>query len=87
MTRWQTRHWFWVPDAASTESGKIVEYEGERDPYDHGAKGNWELVMGRGWGWLLPWQALQRGMDENNTLNWPLSPEAIRTLTTSASDT
>jgi palmitoyltransferase len=83
MTRWQTRRYFWVPDSASPEGGKIVEYKGAQDPYDHGPKDNWDLVMGRGRGWLLPWRALRRGMTTEETLNWPIGPEAGRTLSTS----
>ena len=83
MTRWQTRHYFWTPDGALPDGGCIVEYKGERDPYDHGLRGNWDLIMGRGWGWLLPWEALGRGMAKEETLNWPLSLEARRTLTVS----
>lgn len=76
MEKFINRHYFWVPDMRSDGGGQIVEYRGRLGPYDRGTKGNWEYVMGKGWKWILPWVALQRGVGVESCFNWPLAPEA-----------
>lgn len=36
--------------------------------------------MGKGWGWVLPWNALRRGMTQDEILNWPIAPEVADRL-------
>jgi hypothetical protein len=48
--------------------------------YDIGTRRNWEQVMGKGWGWVLPWNALRRGMTQDEILNWPIAPEVADRL-------
>jgi hypothetical protein len=36
--------------------------------------------MGKGWGWVLPWNALRRGMTLDEILNWPIAPEVAHRL-------
>lgn len=77
LERWSQRHFFYVPRQSG--QGKIVELELGDDPYDLGDGANWTMIMGRGWGWLLPWQAVRRGM-RDEIYNWPLSPSALACL-------
>lgn len=77
MTRWQEGHYFWVPDTTNTAGGSVVEYKNDNGPYDRGPEGNWALVMGKGWGWILPWNALRRGMSQADILNWPVNRAAL----------
>ncbi|WVO12487.1 hypothetical protein L204_100087 [Cryptococcus depauperatus] len=70
-----SRH-FYIPNP--TGSGKIVQlpyifnpYRLETDPM--------EVILGKGWNWILPWRALQSGIGDQ-IFNWPLSDEAVKLL-------
>lgn len=80
LERWSQRHYYYVPRESG--HGKIVELELGDHPYDLGDGANWTVIMGRGWGWLLPWQAVRRGM-RDEIFNWPLSPAALTSLRSS----
>lgn len=64
---------FFVPSKENDGEGEVVATLPGENPYDLGTKGNWELVMGQGLGWLLPWRAIRRGMGDE-IYNWPISP-------------
>lgn len=66
------KHLF-VPSKVNDGEGEVVATLPGESPYDLGTKGNWELVMGQGLGWLLPWRAIRRGMGDE-IYNWPISP-------------
>ncbi|WWD19522.1 hypothetical protein CI109_103983 [Kwoniella shandongensis] len=59
--------------------GVIVPALPEERPYDHGRKKNWEIVMGQGWSWLLPWKGLSHAMGEE-IFNWPISESVEKRL-------
>jgi hypothetical protein len=64
---------FFIPSTDVNEEGEVVATLPGENPYDLGTRGNWELVMGKGLGWLLPWRAIRRGMGDE-IYNWPISP-------------
>ena len=66
------RH-FHLPVSDHPGRGQVVATLATENPYDLGSKGNWELVMGPGWGWISPFRCIQRGMGEE-IYNWPLAP-------------
>lgn len=66
------RH-FHVPLPDLPGRAPIVATLPGENPYDLGPRGNWELVMGKGWGWLSPFRAIRRGMGEE-IYNWPVAP-------------
>jgi palmitoyltransferase len=80
LERWSQRHYYYVPHESG--QGKIVELELGDGPYDLGDGANWTVIMGGGWGWLLPWQAVRRGM-RDEIYNWPLSAAALASLRSS----
>ena len=87
------RHYFWVPQAcdgpdemnesaeaatsAQAARGRIVEFKETVGPYDLGPEENWWMVMGEGWGWILPWNALRCGMSRDHIFNWPVRDGAL----------
>ena len=83
MERLTAQTHFWVPvdtdDVDVVDAGRptgilIPTLPGER-PYDLGRNANWELFMGPGFGWLLPWNALRRSVQLRRTiLHWPMNP-------------
>ena len=76
---------FYVPLPGG--GGRIVQLGSTDRPYDLGKSGNWELVMGKGWGWILPWNALRRGMSKDQLMRWPLAPDALHALKDTARGT
>ena len=80
MDRWVDKRYFWAPYPAAPNGGRVVEYAGQPGPYDRGRRGNWELIMGKGVGWIFPWTAMRRGIDVETALNWPLSETARERL-------
>lgn len=81
MDRWAEKRYFWVP-LDDKGNGTIVEtLEGEK-AYDHGWRRNWELVMGTGWRWLWPPNALlcRVGMSNEDIYRWPIAPDVERRL-------
>lgn len=79
LERWSSKRYFFVPLPEFGEGAGEVIQTGEQDVYDHGRKANWEMIMGEGWGWVLPWSALRRGMGKE-IYNWPVDPEVERRL-------
>ncbi|WVQ84915.1 hypothetical protein IAT38_007078 [Cryptococcus sp. DSM 104549] len=81
LSRFSDSRWFYVPvtDDTSASQGAVVQTLNEERAYDHGKKRNWEIVMGQGWRWVLPWVAVRRGMGDE-VWNWPLSGEVERRL-------
>ncbi|WVR07788.1 hypothetical protein IAU60_004831 [Kwoniella sp. DSM 27419] len=78
------RHFFVpLPESQTSLGGVIVETLDQDRPYDHGWRRNLEIVVGPGWGWLLPWRALRRGMREEIFV-WPLVPEVEKRLRSEA---
>ena len=75
MDRWGEKRYFWVP-VDGDGSGIIVETLDGEKAYDHGRKRNWELVMGPGWRWIWPPNALlcKVGMNTEDIFNWPIAP-------------
>lgn len=73
LRRFTDIHHFYVPIPDSPNAGHIVATLPGESPYDFGTKGNWELVMGSGWGWLNPLRAIRRGMGDE-IFNWPIAP-------------
>ncbi|KAK4689339.1 hypothetical protein P7C73_g750, partial [Tremellales sp. Uapishka_1] len=73
------KKYFWVPVG---EGGAMVETKADERPYDLGRRRNWERVMGRGWGWLLPWNGVldRRGMRREEMFQWGLEPDVERRL-------
>ncbi|WRT70349.1 uncharacterized protein IL334_007347 [Kwoniella shivajii] len=69
-----TRH-FYVPFPESFQNngkeGIVLPILDHERPYDHGWKKNLEIVLGKGWAWLLPWNAMQRGMGDE-MFSWPI---------------
>ena len=81
IDRWAERRWFSVP----TDRGRVVlPTLPHEQAYDLGDT-NWRLLMGQGWGWLLPWKALRRGLGKQDMLVWPLNPVVEKRLRDEAS--
>jgi hypothetical protein len=76
------RH-FYVPLEGTGGEGQIVATLPGENPYDFGIRGNWNLVMGKGLSWLLPWKAMRRKMG-NEVFNWPVSPKVKARLVAEA---
>ena len=72
LNRFASIKHFYVPIDGLDGEGEIIATLPGEDPYDLGVKGNWQAVMGDGFGWLLPWRAIRRGMGEE-IYNWPVS--------------
>ncbi|ORX40702.1 DHHC palmitoyltransferase-domain-containing protein [Kockovaella imperatae] len=65
----------------SLRRGVIVPTLPWEKPYDLGRARNWNLYMGQGYGWTLPWNAWHRiSYLKNVILDWPLSPEVEHRL-------
>ncbi len=81
MDRWGKRRSFWVPIDESG-NGTIVETLDEERAYDCGRRRNWELVMGSGWRWVWPPNALlgKVGMGHEDIFNWPIAPDVKKRL-------
>ena len=81
MQRSGEKRYFWVPINENGE-GRIIETLDDEKAYDHGSKGNWSLVMGQGWKWLWPPNALLGtiGMRHDQVLNWPVAPTVAQRL-------
>jgi hypothetical protein len=85
LSRFGDVRYFYVPLLDHEGAGEIVPTLAGENPYDLGAKGNWRQIMGPGWGWLLPWQALTRGMGDE-IYNWPLAPSVESRLRAKAEE-
>jgi palmitoyltransferase len=73
MERYAERRWFFVPTPHGPSDGVIVPTSPIDRAYDLGRKRNWELIMGKGWGWVLPWNAVRRGMDMRAVCQWRIA--------------
>lgn len=77
MERFSSEKWFFVPFDHEVYAGAVVPALPDERPYDLGRKDNFDLMIGRGRGWLrwmLPWNAARRGMSTAEASVWPLSP-------------
>lgn len=83
LRRFTDIHHFYIPLPDTPEEGRIFATLPGESPYDFGTKGNWELVMGRGWGWLNPFRAIRRGMGDE-IYNWPIAPSVEARLVAEA---
>jgi hypothetical protein len=63
--------------------GEIVSTLPGEKPYDLGVTGNWQAVMGKGLGWMTPWNAMRSGMGDE-IFNWPISPAVKNRLVAEA---
>jgi hypothetical protein len=63
--------------------GEIVFTLPGENPYDLGATGNWQAVMGKELGWTISWRAIRRGMGDE-VFNWPISPSVKARLVAEA---
>lgn len=73
LARFADVHHFYVPLPDIEGGGVIVATLPGENPYDMGDRANWELIMGKGWGWLSPFRSLRRWMGDE-IFNWPLAP-------------
>lgn len=80
VERYSDKLYFFVPlPELGKGKGEVVDtLPGER-VYDLGRNGNWEMVMGKGWGWVLPWNAVRMGMGKE-IYNWPIAPAVEKRL-------
>ena len=99
MDKLTAQTYFWIPLAAGENSGGSRQSErhgklgvvlptlpAER-PYDLGPSQNWEVYMGAGWKWLLPWSVFARGRHLERTIyHWPLNPAVEARLKQEAED-
>ncbi|WWC71886.1 uncharacterized protein I206_105845 [Kwoniella pini CBS 10737] len=83
LAKFSDQRYFFVPlpltEGQLGRKGKIVETLPHERPYDHGLKKNLHIVLGRGWKWILPWNALRRGMDDE-VFMWPIQDGVERRL-------
>lgn len=75
MDKWAEKRWFFVP-SVDTSKGRVVSTLEQVYDLDN----NWQAIMGEGWGWVLPWQALRRGMSLNDICVWKIRPEVTSRL-------
>jgi hypothetical protein len=80
MERYADRRWFFVPVPDHSQGGIIIPTLPEERAYDLGPDRNWEVIMGRGWGWIWPWNALRRGMRMEVVCQWPIATEVVERL-------
>ncbi len=74
MTRFAPDKWFFVPLQDGRYAGAVVHAPTE--PYDLGWRANFDLRVGRGrgWRWILPWNAVRSGMSSAEASVWPINP-------------
>ena len=82
LDRFADIRYFFVP-LGDAGKGEIVSTLPGENPYDLGVTGNWQAVMGKGLGWIIPWKAIRRGMGDE-MFNWPISPSVKVRLTIEA---
>ena len=87
MDRWDEKRYFWLPSDGDGH-GAIVETLDGETAYDHGRKRNWEIIMGPGWNWIWPPNALlcKVGMSTEDIIHWPISPAVELRLREAAMD-
>lgn len=75
MERFSSQKWFFVPLDHEVYAGAILPALPTERPYDLGWKANFDLMIarGRGWRWILPWNAVQRGMSAPKASAWPVN--------------
>ncbi|WWC91584.1 uncharacterized protein L201_006530 [Kwoniella dendrophila CBS 6074] len=83
LARFSDKRHFFVPLPATLQKpgrkGIVIETLDHEKPYDHGWKKNLIIVLGLEWSWLLPWNALKRGMGDEVFI-WPIKQGVERRL-------
>ncbi|WVW86026.1 hypothetical protein I302_108064 [Kwoniella bestiolae CBS 10118] len=78
LSRFSDKRWFFIPLPeelqTSEKKGIVIPTLDRERPYDHGWKKNIEIVLGSTVSWILPWNAIRRGMGDEVFL-WPISED------------
>lgn len=69
-----------MPVSDHPEGGVVSPTLPHERAYDLRRAKNWETIMGRGWNWVLPWNALRRGMKMDDVCQWPIASEVEERL-------
>lgn len=86
LARFGAMHWFFVPTEDEVYAGVVLRSLPDEKPYDLDDNFDATVSRGRGFRWILPWNAIKPSKSQADILNWPIAPAVHTRLAAEAAE-